>query len=169
MPILPAGSFRVSDYRKTIPERVKREVIARDHDFDHRPPLCDRDYDTEAGDFIPPQHDPAHIFATPKPEHRELTTGRKEGAEKTVTTRGSDVGERARIRDIRTSEMIHQAKLASRAGDSARAAELLSSVPKKSRLKPKRKIRSRPLDSRKTNRFGKRQRTANSNLEKVDE
>lgn len=147
MTILPAGTFRVSDYRKPIPEKVKRAVIARDHDFDHRPPLCDRDYDTEAGDFIPPQHDPNYIFPTTKGRHKELTTGRREGAEKTVTTRGSDVGERARTRDIRTDELLHKAKLASKAGDYKKVNELILSVPKKSRLKAKRKIPGRKFAS----------------------
>lgn len=145
MTILPAGTFRVSDYRKPVPESVKRDVVARDYDFDHRPPLCDRPYDTEARDFIPPQNDPAHIFATPKAKHKQLTFGRKEGAAVTVTTRGSDVGERARTRDIKTSEAIHQAALASKAGDYKRSAELLASAPKKSRLRPKTKIPSRPF------------------------
>lgn len=140
--ILPPGSFKVSDYRKSIPNKVKLAVIARDYDFDHRPPLCERPYDTEAGDFIPPQNDPNFIFATPRAEHDQLTFGRKPGAAKTVTTRGSDVGERARTRDIQASEAIHKARLASKAGNYEVAAMILASARPK---KPKRKIPSRPF------------------------
>jgi hypothetical protein len=56
----------------------------------------------------------------------------------------------AKNRDIRTSEAIHKARLASRAGDYHTAAEILASAEKPSRLKPKRKIPSRPLRSRNT-------------------
>ena len=95
--ILKAGTFRVRDYRKPIPARVKQAVIAREFDFDHDPALVRRDYDTGAGDFIPPQNDPRHIIARRKAEHLEKTIGRKQGAERTVSTRGSDVGEAAAI------------------------------------------------------------------------
>jgi hypothetical protein len=144
MTILARGTFKVIDKRKSITAAVEREVRKR-YQLDHRPALTDRPYDTEAGDFIPPQNDPAFIFLIEKPEHDQRTFGRKAGAEKTVTTRGSDVGERARSRNIRDSERLHQARLANKSGDHRRAAELRSSVEKKSRLKPKAKIQSRPF------------------------
>lgn len=56
-----------------------------------------------------------------------------------------DAPEMARNRDIRTTHAIHQAAMASKAGDYAGAAEILANVPKPSRLKPKRKIPSRPF------------------------
>jgi hypothetical protein len=81
--ILKAGEFKTSDYRKAIPDHVKIQVVlnelreaaflgvpcwlldaevdATDLRFDHRPPLQDRDYDADAGDFIPPQNDPTHL------------------------------------------------------------------------------------------------------------
>jgi hypothetical protein len=150
MTILKAGSFRVADYRKTIAAKVKQAVIAREFDFDHDPALVNRDYDTEAGDFIPPQNDPKHIIARRKAEHLEKTIGRKEGAEKTVSTRGSDVGEAARSRDIQVNEAIFRAAMASKAGRYNEAAKILAGARKNPKLRqkltrPKRKIPSRPF------------------------
>lgn len=110
MTILAPGSFKVSDFRKAISAPTEREVRKR-YQLDHRPALTDRPYDTDAGDFIPPQNDPTFIELIEKAAHAERTFGRKAGAEKTVTTRGSDVGERARTRDIRRSEAEHQAAI----------------------------------------------------------
>lgn len=160
--ILEPGSFRVSDYRRPITAAAERAVRKR-YELDHRPALTDRPYDTEAGDFIPPQNDPEHIDLIEARDHDERTFGRKADAAKTTTTRGSDVGERARTRDIRTSEAIHRAALASRDGDYRGAAQILANAPKQSRLKPKRKIESRgfgdghrPMQSR--NDFRRNQR-----------
>jgi hypothetical protein len=144
MAILKVGGFRVSDYRRPIPNKVKLEVIAREFDFDHDPALVNRPYDETAGDFIPPQNDSKFITARRKPEHAKKTYGREPGAEKTVTTRGSDVGEASRTKDIVASEAIHAARMASKAGDYTKAAELLAAG--RQRKKPtKRKIPSRPF------------------------
>jgi hypothetical protein len=148
--ILKAGSFRVSDYRKPIPAKVKQAVIAREFDFDHEPALVNRDYDTEAGDFIPPQNDPKHLIPRRKAKHLEKTIGRKAGAERTVSTRGSDVGEAARSRSIQAREAVHRASAASKAGRYAEAAEILAQARSNRKLKNKidrrkRKIPSRPF------------------------
>jgi hypothetical protein len=163
MTILPAGTFKISDYRKPIPDRVKLQVMldlfhewfgcggafelspdAADYQFDHDPALVNRDYDTKAGDFIPPQNDSDHIKAILRGNHDKKTFGREPGAEKTVTTRGSDVGEAARTKDIRASEALHQAALASKAGDYTKAAELLA-AGRERKKRPKRQIPSRPF------------------------
>lgn len=157
--ILRAGSFNVNEYRKAIPVTVKLAVVIRQNscstdgrgftveeallggiEFDHDPALINRDYDTDAGDFIPPQLRPDLIFAKRKGQHQEKTTGRKEGAEQTVTTRGSDVGEATRVEKITTSEAIHQAAMASKAGDYPGAAQILAAAPKPP--VPAKKIRS---------------------------
>jgi hypothetical protein len=143
--IFAPGTFRVRDYRKPIPNRVKLAVLARDYDVDHDPALTNRPYDTEAEDFIPPQNDPDYLFLKRHAEHDEKTFGRKAGAERTVTTRGSDIGERARSRDIQTTEAIHRAAAASKRGDFKAAAEILATAPKQSRLKPKKSWPSRPF------------------------
>lgn len=82
-----------------------------------------------------------------------------EHREKTATV---DAPAIAKIRDVRTSEAIHRAAMASKAGDYKLSAEILASAQKKSRLKPKRKIPSRgfpkihrPLRGRSTFEQGK--------------
>lgn len=96
--------------------------------------------DTEAGDFIPPQHDPAFIFLIEEAEHDQRTFGRKPGAAKTVTTRGSDVGERARTRRIVRREGAHKKRMAAKEPGQPRDC--------KSRW-PKRKLQSRGWQRRK--------------------
>lgn len=154
MTILAPGTFKVSDYRKSMPTRTKLAAVARDHEYDHDPALANRPYDTEAGDFIPPQNDPDFIVIRRRADHDEKTFGRKAGAAKTVSTRGSDVGEAARSKDIRTTEAVHRAKQASKAGRYQEAAEILAGAPRQSRLSkppskwPKRKLQSRGFERR---------------------
>lgn len=136
MTILPAGTFRVSDYRKPIPERVKRAAIAwtarniavqtgdvekdlqdfaREIEggsiqFDHRPALENRPYDTEARDFIPPQHDPSKIDAIPADRHKGRTSGAVG-----QPYRG-DVPMRARSRNIANAEEDRREARAAKVG-----------------------------------------------------
>ncbi len=172
--ILQPGDFNVAEYRKPIPCAVKIQALlnyiclrvdppnkeggpvhicppivpswsADDIQFDHAPALTNRPYDTELGDFIPPQNDPAFIFPLLKENHQYKTTGRKPGALKTVTTRGSDVGERSRVQDIRAREAVHLSRIAAKGGNQAEADVILSSVKfKKKHLRPKQKIPHRP-------------------------
>jgi hypothetical protein len=133
MVVLPPGSFRASDYRKPIPAAVSRQVRKR-YEEDHRPPLQDRPYDTEAGDFIPSQHDPDTIFLIERQAHLRLTVGRAEGAERTATTLGSDVHTRSKSRRIgREPQRWTRAMLAPKS---------VEAKEKPSRW-PKRKLRSR--------------------------
>jgi len=158
--ILEPGTFKTSDYRVGIPLAVKLAVMIRQKgldvdgvpfteedaseiQFDHRPALNTRQYDTQNGDFIPPQNDPAHIVATHAAKHLEKTTGRKAGAQRTVTTRGSDVGEAARAKSISDSTALHRAKVLLKGGDKDGAADALASIRNRRRLKPKRKIANR--------------------------
>jgi hypothetical protein len=131
-------------------EDILPSFNAAELEFDHCPALVNRDYDTEASDFVPPQNDPAYIIVRAKSEHLEKTTGRKAGATTTVTTRGSDVGEAKRSRDIRTTNAIHRAKMASKAGRFDEAASILASVKERKgkHRRIKRKIPSRPLNAR---------------------
>jgi len=66
--------------------------------FDHRPPLEQRKINRQKTDFIPPQDNPQFLEAIDVPCHQFRTTGRKPGAEKTVTTLGSDVHVAAKLR-----------------------------------------------------------------------
>ncbi len=159
--ILQPGDFPVNHYRKPIPypvkaqklidfvtEQVLRHGVAgrawkvSDLQYDHDPALSARPLDTETGDFIPPQHDPGHIVVMLKADHLHKTTGRKPGAERTVTSAGSDQHVLAKGKRMRTDEAAHQAVLARKAGDHAKAEQILATT------KPQRgkaKIPSRPF------------------------
>lgn len=104
---------RTSDHRKAIPTKIKVQVLINqarcaacgEHlgtlantEFDHRPALVLREWDEKAGDYVPPQLDPNYIEVIHVDCHQFRTTGKR--GEKTVTTRGSDVGEAARIDSI---------------------------------------------------------------------
>jgi len=168
--ILPAGTFKTSDYRKPITSGLAMRVLIRqgckdldgvpfteqeEIQIDHDPPLLRRDYHVEAGDFIPPQHSLEHLFARRKMSHLEKTTGRKEGATSTVTVRGSDVGEAAHIRDVRATHELHEVKMAVKRGDPAAITKLLH-VEKKQRPKQKMQSRGFPKQQRpmRSRRFG---------------
>jgi len=145
--ILKPGTFRVSDYRRPIPAAVERAVRKR-YQLDHRPPLAERPYDTDAGDFIPPQHDPQCIFLVERDEHARRTFGRAIGAAKTVTTRGSDIGEVKRARRIRDSERLHKARMAEKSGDLVAAERLLAEIERPARLRRAAGRRKRAIPSR---------------------
>lgn len=94
--------------RPAIPTRVKLDVVIRQEgrcrqtghklgtldntQFDHRPALWERRFDTVANDTIPPANDPASIEACTIAGHKVRTHGN--GA----TTAGSDSHRRAKIK-----------------------------------------------------------------------
>lgn len=98
---------QVRPKRKAIPDRIKREVLERQNhhcdeckmifivgekiQFDHRPAIISRPVNADGTDYVPPQLDPVYIDATHVPCHLKRTIGRIPGAEKTVTTKGSDI------------------------------------------------------------------------------
>ena len=69
-------------------------------EFDHSPALVLRRVDEETGELIPPANDWRAIVPITKAKHLEKTTGRKVGAERTVTTAGSDIGVGAKLKRI---------------------------------------------------------------------
>lgn len=154
--ILEPGTFRVNEYRKPIPTWVKlqslynaaidealpRNLDVRNLQFDHDPPLLARPYDDEVRDFVPGQNDPAYISPLLRADHLHKTTGRKPGAERTIHNRGSDRGEAAHVKAVLSTEKLHQAKLAAKAGDNDALKHLLG-VEKPKR--PRSKIPSRPF------------------------
>jgi hypothetical protein len=96
--------------RKAISPRIKKIVLERQRhccahaeckfhplfikgdkiQFDHRPPLEQRPVNRAGTDYIPPQLDPDFIDGLHVLCHLHRTVGRMPGAEKTVTTKGSD-------------------------------------------------------------------------------
>jgi hypothetical protein len=136
MTILEVGTFNVSQFRKPISSHAKSEVLlrmsgnsnglvqllrwtaagvrARNLEVDHSPALALRKYDTEAHDFIPPQGDLDYLVLLLKEDHQTKTTGRKPGAQRTVTTRDSDVGELKRTQRMRIREAVRRDRAARR-------------------------------------------------------
>lgn len=66
------------------------------HALDHDPALILRPYNPRIRDvaarYTPHAHDPEALIYREKADHQQKTTGRKPGAAKTVTTKGSDIG-----------------------------------------------------------------------------
>lgn len=162
MAILAPGTFRVSDFRKPIPERAKRAAVAFKAreialdggdvegrlsafafaveasrvEFDHRPALETRPFDTDAGDFIPPQHDPRRIDVIPPEEHKARTSGAPG-----QPYRG-DVPMRARARNLANKTEAERAARAAKVGQSYERRDDIPPPTKRSQ-KPKAKIPSR--------------------------
>lgn len=64
--------------------------------LDHDPALILRPYNPRIKDvakrYTPHAHDPAALIYREKADHGQKTTGRRPGAERTITTKGSDIG-----------------------------------------------------------------------------
>lgn len=60
--------------------------------LDHDPALILREFNKRTGKYTPDANDPAHLIYREKAEHQQKTTGRKPGASRTITTKGSDIG-----------------------------------------------------------------------------
>jgi hypothetical protein len=59
--------------------------------LDHYPALILREFSWRTRKYTPEANDPLHLIYRTKPNHDEKTFGRKPGAERTVTTKGSDI------------------------------------------------------------------------------
>lgn len=102
--------------RKAIPLRVKAIVLERQNqhcaacktiftaedkiEFDHRPPIILRAVNVNGDDYHPPQNDPDYIDALHTGCHLKRTVGRLPGAERTITTKGSDAHLAAKFRKL---------------------------------------------------------------------
>jgi hypothetical protein len=64
----------------------------RPQQLDHDPALILRQFNERTGKYTPDANDPAYLIYREKDDHLQKTTGRKPGALKTVTTKGSDIG-----------------------------------------------------------------------------
>ncbi len=78
-----------------------------------------------------------------KADHQHKTTGRKPDAERTITTRNSDVGEAKRTRAIRASEAEHKQTMMLKWNVEEISTKALAEFAMK-KLKRKQKIPSRP-------------------------
>ncbi len=60
--------------------------------LDHDPALILRPFNERTGKYTPDANDPAYLIYRAPDDHLQKTTGRKPGALRTVTTKGSDIG-----------------------------------------------------------------------------
>lgn len=61
-------------------------------ELDHDPALILRAFNPKTGEYMPAANDPAYLIYRDGESHQQKTTGRKPGALRTVTTKGSDIG-----------------------------------------------------------------------------
>lgn len=87
------------------------------HALDHDPALILREYHPHVKDiasrYRPHAHNPDFLIYRSKPDHQQKTTGRKPGAERTVTTKGSDIGIKTKFARLERKPR-RKAKIASR-------------------------------------------------------
>ena len=87
--------------------------------LDHDPALILRQYKVdrrkpEAAWYTPNANDPAHLIYRPEREHDQKTFGRRADAEKTVTTKGSDIWLKSKFRRLESPSKKPRAKIAQR-------------------------------------------------------
>ena len=100
--------------------------------LDHDPALILRLYDPVTKTYIPDANDPDYLIYRGVEDHLEKTVGRKVGALKTVTTKGSDVGLAKKFRRIDAQKLqMKNSRI------------FLENIDKQ--FKPKHKIPSRPF------------------------
>lgn len=102
--------------------------------LDHDPALILRNFNPRTGKYTPDANDPAYLIYREPAEHQHKTTGRKPGAERTITTKGSDIGLKTKF-----------ARLARRKADTSDIPETKKSWFKKAKVK----IPSRPFSKQK--------------------
>ena len=69
-------------------------------ELDHDPALILRKINRRTGKYTPDANDPAYLIYREKDEHLEKTVGRKPGAERTITAKGSDMWLRNKFRKL---------------------------------------------------------------------
>jgi len=82
--------------------------------IDHDPALILRKFSEKTGLYTPDANDPAHLIYRAPREHLQKTIGRRADAEKTVTTKGSDIWLKSKFRRLENPSKRPRAKIASR-------------------------------------------------------
>jgi hypothetical protein len=82
--------------------------------LDHDPALILRKLNRRTGKYTPDANDPDYLVYRPKDEHQQKTTGRKPGAERTVTTKGSDIWLKTKFKKLENPTKKRARKIPSR-------------------------------------------------------
>lgn len=108
--------------------------------FDHRPTLWDRKFDTVAWDTIPPANDPEFIDAIARKAHDVRTNGR--GGEKRISSYGSDAHARAKVRHLEDQQAETRRRLLAKERGEPKPRTKWPSRPFAKRRKPTREDRT---------------------------
>lgn len=98
--------------RPYIPLKVRLAVLLRqafhgqDVELDHDPALELRRFNPRTGKYSPDANDPRFLIYRVRDEHLQKTTGRKPGAERTVTSKGSDVWLAKKFRKLESPKKV---------------------------------------------------------------
>lgn len=82
--------------------------------LDHDPALVLREFNEETGKYTPDANDPAYLIYREPRDHLQKTVGRKADAEKTVTTKGSDIWLKTKFARLERKTTKRKAKIPSR-------------------------------------------------------
>lgn len=108
----PAVTLPPKGWRKPIPARIKRAVLKRQrnldantgdplvkghYQFDHRPPLHEREYILELDDTHPAANHPGFIFAINTGDHRKISGRDNVRMKKTNRLRGNEASFRSAV------------------------------------------------------------------------
>lgn len=115
--------------------------------YDHRPPLSDRKFDTDTNNTIPPANDPDFIDPISVKDHDTRTNG--PGGEKRITTLSSDANNRAKTRNIRKDLAALNARMeAKRTGNET--PQRRSKIPSRPFPKQQRPLRGRKFNAQRS-------------------
>lgn len=85
-----------------------------DYQLDHDPALILRRYSERTGKYTPAANNSDFLIYRRKDDHLQKTTGRKPGAERTVTTKGSDMGLKSKFARLDRKGKKPKAKIPAR-------------------------------------------------------
>lgn len=83
--------------------------------LDHDPALILRPFNPKTGKYTPDANDPKFLFYRTTRDHLQKTIGRKADAEKTVTTKGSDIWLKNKFKRLEQPSKKRKAKIPQRA------------------------------------------------------
>lgn len=85
-----------------------------DYQLDHDPALILRRFSERTGKYTPAANNPDFLVYRQKDDHLQKTTGRKPGAERAITTKGSDVGLKTKFRKLERKDKKPKTRIPSR-------------------------------------------------------